>query len=40
MVEGLMFKYKDSLYILGRFKGLWFKWKCDFFLIDVVFMYV
>ncbi|MBO6758344.1 MAG: cisplatin damage response ATP-dependent DNA ligase [Roseibium sp.] len=38
-VEGLMLKRKDSLYVPGRPKGEWFKWKRDPFLVDAVLMY-
>jgi len=37
--EGIMLKRKDSLYIPGRPKGPWFKWKRDPHLIDTVLMY-
>ena len=37
--EGLMIKQKDSLYIAGRPKGPWFKWKRDPRVIDTVMMY-
>ncbi|QJR81395.1 cisplatin damage response ATP-dependent DNA ligase [Alteromonas pelagimontana] len=38
-VEGLMLKRKDSAYVPGRPKGLWFKWKRDPKHIDAVIMY-
>ncbi|MGJ4857344.1 cisplatin damage response ATP-dependent DNA ligase [Labrys sp. La1] len=38
-VEGLMLKRRDSLYVPGRPKGLWFKWKREPFRIDAVLMY-
>jgi len=38
-VEGIMLKRKDSPYVSGRPKGLWFKWKRDPFVIDTVLMY-
>ncbi|WP_218353892.1 cisplatin damage response ATP-dependent DNA ligase [Alteromonas lipotrueiana] len=38
-VEGLMLKRKDSLYVPGRPKGLWFKWKRQPKLVDAVIMY-
>jgi DNA ligase-1 len=38
-VEGLMLKRKDSLYVAGRPKGLWWKWKRDPHVLDVVLMY-
>jgi DNA ligase-1 len=39
VMEGVMLKRKDSLYVPGRPKGPWFKWKRDPFLIDAVLMY-
>jgi len=38
-VEGLMLKRRDSLYIPGRPKGAWYKWKRDPLLVDAVLMY-
>ena len=38
-VEGLMLKRRDSPYVPGRPKGLWYKWKRDPFNIDAVLMY-
>ena len=38
-IEGLMLKRKDSTYVPGRPKGLWYKWKRDPLLIDAVVMY-
>jgi DNA ligase-1 len=38
-VEGLMLKRKDSAYVAGRPKGLWWKWKRDAHLVDCVLMY-
>lgn len=38
-VEGLMIKHKQSPYLAGRPKGLWYKWKRDPLLIDAVMMY-
>ena len=38
-IEGLMLKRWDSLYVAGRPKGEWFKWKRDPFLIDAVLLY-
>jgi DNA ligase 1 len=38
-VEGLMLKRRDSPYLPGRPKGLWFKWKRDPRLVDAVLMY-
>jgi DNA ligase 1 len=37
--EGIMLKWKDSIYQQGRVKGLWYKWKRDALLIDAVLMY-
>jgi DNA ligase-1 len=38
-LEGLMLKRKDSAYVAGRVKGLWWKWKRDPHALDVVLMY-
>jgi DNA ligase 1 len=38
-IEGVMLKRCDSIYIGGRPKGLWWKWKRDPFNIDAVLMY-
>jgi DNA ligase-1 len=38
-IEGLMLKRWDSLYVPGRPKGLWFKWKRAPHLVDCVLMY-
>ena len=38
-VEGIMLKRRDSVYVPGRPKGLWFKWKHDAFTVDAVMMY-
>jgi DNA ligase 1 len=38
-VEGVMIKRRDSLYLPGRPKGLWWKWKRDPFVVDAVLMY-
>jgi DNA ligase-1 len=38
-LEGLMIKRKDSIYVSGRPKHGWYKWKCDPLLIDAVLMY-
>jgi DNA ligase-1 len=38
-IEGLMLKRRDSLYVPGRPKGLWWKWKRDPLTIDAVMMY-
>jgi DNA ligase-1 len=37
--EGIMLKRKDSLYLSGRKKGDWWKWKRDPFSIDCVLLY-
>ncbi|MEM8658009.1 MAG: cisplatin damage response ATP-dependent DNA ligase, partial [Pseudomonadota bacterium] len=39
VIEGVMLKRRDSVYVPGRPKGPWFKWKRDPFLIDAVLMY-
>ncbi|MGP8231733.1 MAG: cisplatin damage response ATP-dependent DNA ligase [Methylovirgula sp.] len=38
-IEGVMLKRLDSVYVPGRPKGLWYKWKRDPFAIDAVLMY-
>jgi DNA ligase-1 len=38
-IEGLMLKRKDSPYVPGRPKGMWYKWKRDPMLVDAVLMY-
>ncbi len=38
-IEGLMLKRRDSPYLPGRPKGLWWKWKRDPLTIDAVMMY-
>jgi DNA ligase-1 len=38
-IEGVMLKRRESIYIGGRPKGLWWKWKRDPFNIDAVLMY-
>ncbi|WP_454785984.1 cisplatin damage response ATP-dependent DNA ligase [Legionella sp. WA2024007413] len=38
-VEGLMLKKKSSLYLAGRPKGCWYKWKKDPYIIDAILMY-
>jgi DNA ligase-1 len=38
-VEGVMLKRRDSLYLPGRPKGRWWKWKRDPFVVDAVLMY-
>jgi DNA ligase-1 len=37
--EGIMIKRKDSIYVAGRPKGEWYKWKRNPCLIDAVLMY-
>lgn len=37
--EGVMIKRKDSVYVPGRPRGLWFKWKRDPMQADAVLMY-
>ena len=37
--EGVMIKLKSSVYVPGRPKGLWFKWKRDPYTLDTVMMY-
>jgi DNA ligase-1 len=38
-VEGVMLKHRDALYLPGRPKGPWWKWKRDPFIVDAVLMY-
>ncbi len=38
-MEGLMLKRADSVYVAGRPKGPWFKWKRDALTLDLVLMY-
>jgi DNA ligase 1 len=38
-VEGVMVKRRDSAYMPGRPKGVWFKWKRDPMIVDAVLMY-
>jgi DNA ligase-1 len=38
-VEGVMIKRQDSLYLPGRPKGPWWKWKRDPYVVDAVLMY-
>jgi len=38
-IEGGMLKRRDSPYVTGRPKGIWWKWKRDPLLIDAVLMY-
>jgi DNA ligase-1 len=39
VIEGVMLKRRDSPYVPGRPKGLWWKWKRDPHAIDAVLMY-
>lgn len=39
LIEGLMIKKRESLYVSGRPKHAWYKWKRDPFLLDAVLMY-
>lgn len=39
VIEGVMLKRRDSLYVGGRPKGPWFKWKRDPHTVDTVLMY-
>jgi DNA ligase 1 len=38
-IEGIMLKRRDSLYVAGRPKGLWWKWKRAPLTLDCVLMY-
>jgi DNA ligase-1 len=38
-IEGVMLKRRDALYLPGRPKGPWWKWKRDPFIVDAVLMY-
>ena len=38
-IEGIMLKKKNSLYVKGRPKGCWYKWKRNPFFIDFIIMY-
>ncbi len=38
-IEGVMIKRRDSIYVPGRPKGLWWKWKRDPYNVDAVLMY-
>jgi DNA ligase-1 len=38
-VEGVMLKRRDALYLPGRPKGQWWKWKRDPMIVDAVLMY-
>jgi DNA ligase 1 len=37
--EGLMLKHRNSAYVSGRKKGIWWKWKLDPMTIDAVLLY-
>jgi DNA ligase-1 len=39
IIEGVMVKRRDSIYVPGRPKGPWFKWKRDPYTVDAVLMY-
>ena len=39
ILEGLMIKSRQSIYVSGRPKHGWYKWKCDPYLLDAVLMY-
>ena len=39
VIEGVMIKRRDSLYVGGRPRGPWFKWKRDPRVVDAVLMY-
>jgi DNA ligase-1 len=39
IIEGVMLKRRDSPYVPGRPKGLWWKWKRDPHTVDAVLMY-
>jgi DNA ligase-1 len=38
-VEGVMLKRRDTPYVPGRPKGMWWKWKRDPFTVDAVLLY-
>jgi DNA ligase-1 len=38
-IEGILLKRRDALYLPGRPKGLWWKWKRDPLVVDAVLMY-
>jgi DNA ligase-1 len=38
-VEGIMLKRRDAMYVPGRPKGPWWKWKRDPMIVDAVLMY-
>lgn len=39
IIEGVMLKRRESVYLSGRFKGPWLKWKRDPFTVDAVIIY-
>ena len=39
VIEGVMIKRRDSLYVAGRPRGPWFKWKRDPMVVDAVLIY-
>lgn len=39
VIEGVMLKHRESVYVAGRPKGPWFKWKRDPYTVDAVLMY-
>ncbi|MTH34718.1 cisplatin damage response ATP-dependent DNA ligase [Paracoccus limosus] len=39
VIEGVMIKRRDSLYVSGRPRGPWFKWKRDPMVVDAVLLY-
>jgi len=39
VIEGVMIKRRDSVYVGGRPRGPWFKWKRDPMVVDAVLMY-
>ncbi|GGF61566.1 ATP-dependent DNA ligase [Paracoccus acridae] len=39
VIEGVMIKRRDSLYVGGRPRGPWFKWKRDPHVVDAVLLY-
>lgn len=39
LVEGFMLKKLDSPYVVGRKRGVWWKWKVDPFTVDAVLIY-
>ncbi len=39
VIEGVMLKRRDSIYVAGRPKGPWWKWKREPYVVDAVMMY-